>query len=137
MGSREYVIDCNVLIKWFFEEKDSNEAEYFYKEAKEGKIKLYSPSILELEFLGFLTRLGKSKNIENRYLEDYFDYFTELYEDKIINMVSLKNKRNEVLKMSLERGMKYFDAEYLYLSKMLNIELITFDKDLKKKQSKI
>ena len=137
MALKGCVIDCNVLIKWFFEEKDSNEAEFFYKEAKDGKIKLYSPSIVELEFLGVLTRLGRSKNIENRYLENYFDYFIELCENKMINLVSLKNKRNEILKMSLERKIRYFDAEYLYLSKMLDIELITFDKDLKKKQSKI
>jgi len=134
MASKEYVIDCNVLVKWFFEEKDSSKAELFYKEAKNGKLKLHSPNILELEFLGVLTKLGRSKDIENRFLENYFDYFIELCENKIINLVSLKNKRNEILKMSLANKIRYFDAEYLYLSKMLNIELITFDKDLKKKQ---
>ena len=31
------------------------------------------------------------------------------------------------------KKISYYDAEYLYLSKMLNLELLTFDKDLKKK----
>ena len=135
--SKIYVIDCNVIIKWFFDEEDSSQVDSLYDKAKSGEIELFAPSILELEFLGILTKLFRSKIMKKSILENSFSYFLEARQDKIINLVSLANKREEVFLMSLDNNIKYFDAEYLYLSQILNAELITFDKKLKKKQSKI
>ena len=134
---KTYVIDCNVIIKWFFNEEDSSQVDSLYDRAKSGEIELFAPSILELEFLGILTKLRRSKNMKRSILENSFSYFLDVCQDKIINLVSIANKRREVFLMSLDNNINYFDAEYLYLSKILNAELITFDKDLKKKQSKI
>lgn len=132
MSFKDIVIDCNVLTKWFFKEAGSKEAEVLYHDAKSGKVRLYSPAILELEFLGVLTRFNKLNKIKSNLLEEYYNSFTDLCEDEIINLVSLKTERGKVLKMSLLNDVRYFDAEYLYLSKVLNAELITFDKELKK-----
>ena len=134
---KTYVIDCNVIIKWFFNEEDSSQVDSLYDRAKSREIELFAPSILELEFLGILTKLRRSKNMKRSILENSFSYFLDVCQDKIINLVSMANRRREVFLMSLDNNINYFDAEYLYLSKILNAELITFDKNLKKKQSKI
>jgi len=135
--SKTYVIDCNVIVKWFFDEEDSDKVEFLYKEAKSGEIKLYAPEIIELEFLGVLTKLFTAKKTEKPFSRRSFLYFLEACEDKVINLISLVSKRKEIFEVALDKKIKYFDAEYLYLAKMLNAQLLTFDEDLKKKQSKI
>ena len=54
----------------------------------------------------------------------------------MLNIISLDVYRNEVLDLALDNKLSYFDAEYLFLSKKLQLDLITYDQQLKRIASK-
>ncbi len=134
MESKSYVIDCNFVLKWFFsDEEDSNTTMDFLTSAKEKKLNLYSPYLICIEFSNVLTKYYRKGNIPLNKCLIFNRDFQELYKKGIPKLVDLNSFRNEILDLALSKKNSYYDAEYLFLAKMLNAELLTFDKELKKK----
>ena len=128
-----FVVDCNVIVKCFIlEEEASSEAVNLLEKASRNEVILYAPGLIIVEFLNVLTKYNRLKTFETKESKKYFSVFLEDIEKKIINIYSLRNERNDVLDLALLEKISYFDAEYLYLSKKLKFELITYDKGLKK-----
>ena len=128
-----YVIDCNVIVKWFIPEKDSNIVAEFLEKAINKEITLYSTTIVVIEFANVLTKHYRKDLLTESECIRTFITFTKLINGKIINIIPLDTEKVEVLSLALESKLSYYDAEYLYLSKKLNINLVTFDKVLKSK----
>lgn len=127
-----YVIDCNVIVKWFIPEKDSDIISKLLEKATNKEIDLYAPTIILIEFVNVLTRHhGKSLLTENECTRAFIA-LTKIIKERVINTISLSTEQVEVLSLALESKLNYYDAEYLYLSRKLKLELITYDKDLKK-----
>ena len=134
MENKSYVIDCNFVLKWFFSsEKDSDICTDFLLEAKNKKIRLYSPDLIFAEFSNVLTKYYRKGDLSFSECLIYNKDFLGLCNENTPRVIGLSNFRNEILDLALSKKTSYYDGEYLYLSKMLNTELLTFDKELKKK----
>ena len=127
-----YVIDCNIIVKWFIPEKDSDVTIKLLEKAINKEIDLYSPTIILIEFANVLAKhYRKNLLTENECIRS-FTTLTQMMKEKTINTIPLGTEQIEVLSLALESKISYYDAEYLYLSRKLKTELITYDKHLKK-----
>lgn len=129
-----YVIDCSAVVKWFLiEEENAGNAVRFLEKATEREFLLFAPSILIIEFANVLSKCNKSKLMKIDKCKKHFNVFINyICNEKIINLISLQNNIDEILSLALVERISYFDAEYLYLSKKLKIDLITYDRQLKR-----
>lgn len=85
---------------------------------------LYEPTILRYE----LTSVARKKLI---YEQQSRDAVEEALQDALsMQMQFLEVDFIEVLGLSLERGLSTYDASYLYLAQLLDIPLVTFDRQL-------
>ena len=130
-NNNSYIVDCNVVVKWFLPEEHSEEALMLLDKSTKNELILHAPEIISLEFAGVLTRYNKLKLLTTQECKKYFDNFIKIINQNILN-ISLSGKQAEVLDLALQEMILYNDAEYLYLAKKLNLELITYDKQLKK-----
>ena len=131
-GTRSYVIDCNVAIKWFLIKEDSSEeALSFLIKATAREILLFAPTILAIEFANVLTKHNKQKSLDQIKCKKHFDQFKKVCDQKVITLITIDDKE-EMFKLALDETISYYDAEYLYLSKKLKFPLISYDKKLKK-----
>ena len=132
-GTESYVIDCNVAIKWFrLKEEHSEQALFLFEKAAKKELTLYSPAIIVTEFLNVLTKLNKIYSISIIEINKYFESFQTSCNQRIINLIYQRDNRDKILNLALTKKLSYYDAEYLYLSKELKLELITYDKHLKR-----
>ena len=132
-GNESYVIDCNVVIKWFrLKEEHSEQTLFLFEKAAKREVILYSPAIIATEFLNVLTKLHKRYSISIIEINKYFESFQKSCNQRIVNLICQDDNRDEILNLALAEKLSYYDAEYLYLSKKLKLELITYDKYLRK-----
>lgn len=127
-----FVVDCNVVVKWYFLEEHSESTKYLLESAVKKEIELYTPGVIIYEFANVLTKYNRQKIFSTSEFKDYYDAFIESCEMGIITIIPLDNERNNVLDLAFLKKISYYDAEYLYLAKKLKLSLITFDKHLKK-----
>ncbi len=133
LNKNSFIIDCNVVIKWFLLEEDNREYAYsFLERSRKNEIILYSPSIIMIEFANVLLKYFRLNILNKADCIEHYLYFTTLCEDKILNLMSLSDFVQEIITLGLKYKLSYYDAEYLYLSNQLNCKLITFDKQLAK-----
>lgn len=132
-----YVIDCNVVIKWFIKkENEVDDAIVFLEKARENKLKLYSPKIMLVEFANVMTKYRSLGILSKKECLDFFRDVLSISNQSLLTLVPLGNYTEEILNMAIEEKISYYDAEYLYLSRKLNFSLITFDKKLMKVASR-
>ena len=131
-----YVIDCNLIVKLFIPEKDSEIASKLLKKAINKEINLYSPAIILIEFANVLTRYYRKNLLTENECIKVFITFTKITKEKIVNIISLSTEKTEILSLAVKHKLSYFDAEYLYLSNKLKFDLITYDQQLKRVISK-
>jgi len=127
-----YVIDCNIIVKWFIPEKDSDVITKLLEKAINKEFDLYSPAIILLEFANVLTKYCRRNLLTESECTRAFITLTKMIKEKTINIIPLDTEKVEVLSLALESKLSYYDAEYLYLSRKLKASLITYDKTLKK-----
>lgn len=132
-----YVIDCNIIAKWFIEENDSDKALNFLERAIKNEIILYAPDLIENEFLNVLTKYNKLKTLTDKDCKKYFEAFNQLCNQQVVRIIPLNSYKNEIMNLALLQKTSYYDAEYLFLAKKLGFELITFDKYLSKVYEKV
>ena len=133
ISESSWIIDCNVVIKWFLiKEEDSSNALTLLQRAKDREIFLFAPAMILIEFGNVLTKHNKYNPTFKTNFIRYYQTFTGICDTKVLNLIPLENERQNVLDLALDEKISYFDAEYLYLSRKLKFELITYDKGLKK-----
>lgn len=129
---KSYVVDCNVIVKWFLAEEHSEKALLLLESAATSKVILYAPEIIRYEFTGVLTKYNKLKFLTSQECKKYFNELSKIIDQNILKLASLNNNLEEVFDLAIKETILYNDAEYLYLSKKLNADLITYDKHLSK-----
>ena len=132
MKKESFVIDCSAITKWFLVEEHSESALYFLQKTEKREINLYAPRIILIEFANVMAKQARIKSVPDEKCIKYLTTFLEMCKSKIINIINQEIFILEILDLSIKNKISYFDAEYLYLSKKLKYDLITFDKYLKK-----
>ncbi|MFO7798013.1 MAG: type II toxin-antitoxin system VapC family toxin [Promethearchaeia archaeon] len=124
---REIVIDANVVVKWFIEEKDSDKAILLRDKYIDGKIKFFVPPLLYFEVLN---ALKYSQLFEPRELRDA----GESLENYGFKVITIKNEiRNHMIKVAVDYDLSIYDASYIGLSIGLEKIFCTADEKIIKK----
>jgi len=123
----KFILDSSVIAKLFLKEKNSVEAMEMMSIAYSKNVKLMASKLLPFEvgnvFWKHLRNTGKngSELIKNLFLLD-IEYFP------------LDNDfACEVMKVSLEHDITYYDAAHVALSNKYKVPLVTVDKELLRK----
>jgi len=117
----ELVLDASVVIKWFLDEKLSDEAINYRRKHLEGKIALVAPSLLAFEVINALcTKSGVSIKTILSAIKVY--YFAKIKEyslnEKLAQRAAASSKKFKI---------SVYDASYLALAQSLNCSFITAD----------
>ena len=124
---KQIVIDANVVVKWFIEEKDSTKARILRDKYIGKEIKLITPSLLYFEVLN---ALKYSKLFNQAELNDA----GESLENYGFNIITIKKKiREQMVKIAVEHDLSIYDASYLGLSIAMETILCTADEKIIKK----
>lgn len=124
---REIVIDANVVVKWFIEEKDSDKAILLRDRYIDGKIEFYVPPLLYFEVLNALKYSQLFDPGELRHAGESLENYG-------FKVITIKNKiRNHMIKVALDYDLSIYDASYLSLSIGLEKILCTADEKIIKK----
>ena len=123
----QIVVDANVVVKWFIEEKDSSKARILRDKFIGKEIKLITPSLLYFEVLN---ALKYSKLFNQAELNDA----GESLENYGFNIITIKKKiREQMVKIAVEHDLSIYDASYLGLSIAMETILCTADEKIIKK----
>jgi len=124
--AKAYIIDASAVIKWFSDENenDLDKAKLLRNDYLNKRIYLIAPDILIAEIsnaLSYNPNFDREKvltAIDSLYLLDikFIRFSRKLIEDSVI--------------LRYEKNITIYDAIYLSLAKLLNIQFITADKKL-------
>jgi len=124
---RQIVIDANIVVKWFIEEKDSDKALFLRDRYIDGKVEFYVPPLLYFEVLN---ALKYSQLFEPRELKDA----GKSLENYGFKVITIKDAiRNHMIKVALDYDLSIYDAAYLGLSMGLEKLFCTADEKIIKK----
>ena len=124
---KQIVIDANVVVKCFIEEKDSTKARILRDKFIGKEIKLITPSLLYFEVLN---ALKYSKLFNQAELNDA----GESLENYGFNVITIKKKiREQMVKIAVEHDLSIYDASYFGLSIAIETILCTADEKIIKK----
>jgi len=121
---KKVAADASIIVKWFLEEKFSDEALKLRNDYIKGKIIIAVPSLLEYEVLNVL-KYGNVYDIDElkEIGEALNKYGFETYE-----------LEGELKKLTIESALRnkltIYDASYVALAKQLNTTLYTADEEL-------
>ena len=118
------VVDASVLGALIFGEPDAAEVVSLLDEAE-----IYVPTLLPYE----LASIARKKI--SRYPEQREALLQALALSLVMDMHLIEVNGLEVVDLALETGLTVYDASYLYLSRNLGMELITFDRRLRESAS--
>jgi len=131
------VLDVSAVVKWFVEEEESNEMRKIRDLYLKGKVAVYVPSLLFVEFANAL------RFVKGLTLTDVVNAVKALNLLRL-NVVSDLDVLDRAVELAFKTGITVYDAIYVALAKITNSKLITYDtelldkfKDLAKKASQI
>ncbi len=127
----EAVLDTNVVVKMFFEEEDSERADFLLSQFERGTLKIFIPSFLPIEFINVLwlrvrERLSTRPECE-AVLQDFLALLKNMY------VVAPTPLLDAVLAKSIELDHAAYDAAFIALANNLGIQFITADAKLYRK----
>ena len=126
----QIIVDANVIVKWFIEENNSNNAKILRSKFIDGEIELIAPSLLYFEVLN---ALKYSKLFTQAELNDA----GESLENYGFNIITIQKEIREfMIKIAVEYDMSIYDASYLGLSIAMGGTLYTADEKILKKLPK-
>jgi len=126
----QIIVDANVIVKWFIEENNSNNAKILRSKFIDGEIELIAPSLLYFEVLN---ALKYSKLFTQAELNDA----GESLENYGFNIITIQKEiREYMIKIAVEYDMSIYDASYLGLSIAMGGTLYTADEKILKKLPK-
>ena len=119
---KKVVLDTSVLIKWFIQEDDSNEALKLLEEIKSGTVRLVLPQVVLLELINAL--FWGNKYAEEGILKAISD-LNDLHPEIVIFDFQLAK---EVVRNVVGFKIATYDALFLALAQQKQIPLITADR---------
>lgn len=127
---KQIIVDANIVVKWFIEEKDSIKAKILRTKFIDGEIELIVPSLLFFEVLNAL-KYSKLFNLAE------LNEAGESLENYGFNVITIKKEiREQMVKIALEHDMSIYDASYLGLSITMGGIFYTADDKIIKKLPK-
>jgi len=131
------VLDASAVVKWFVEEEESNEMRKIRDLYLKGKVAVYVPSLLFVEFANAL------RFVKGLTLTDVVNAVKALNLLRL-NVVSDLDILDRAVELAFKTDITVYDAIYVALAKITNSKLITYDtellnkfKDLARKASQI
>ena len=131
------VLDASAVVKWFVEEEESNEMRKIRDLYLKGKVTVYVPSLLFVEFANAL------RFVKGLTLTDVVNAVKALNLLRL-NVVSDLDILDRAVELAFKTDITVYDAIYVALAKITNSKLITYDtellnkfKDLARKASQI
>ncbi|HUS60186.1 MAG TPA: type II toxin-antitoxin system VapC family toxin [Nevskiaceae bacterium] len=124
---RKLVLDASVALKWFFQEKNSDLAEILLKQIKKDEIKVFVPQIFFFELVNAVKTKAKSTH------KDVLEVINKIFS---LKLNSEKVNRKLLAKANFyaqKYDLTIYDASYLALAKVFEINLITADEKLRGK----
>ena len=127
------VVDTSVVIKWFFEEKGSKEAQKLKEDHLNGKLKLCTLDLLLYEFASAFKNY-KSKKIEEK---DFRIAITTLQSLALSSYSLGFHELSYLFNLSRKLNISIYDCSYILLSKKLHCPLYTADQKLHSAAKKV
>ncbi len=125
MERQEKIIDASVVIKWFAEEEDSENAIKLRNKHLSQETILIAPELIFLEVTNAL-----------RYKKDYSEKIKKANEDLWSFQLKVEKLSKELLDKAIEIAIKndftIYDSIYIALAQIYETELITADEKLLK-----
>lgn len=122
-----YVIDASLMLSALLpDEKMLEEYKKYFRLFEEGQIVLKSSELLKYEVGNSLKSAFRQKRIGKKLSGRLYDDFLKMN----IKYTDLDFK--EVLNLSINKNLSFYDASYLYLAKANKCKLLTLDKGLSK-----
>ena len=113
------IVDCSVLAAIVFNESLSSEAELLLRGSD-----LYAPVLLAYELAHVAQKKTADQPQNRRLISQALDWALDL------NIQWTWVDHSGALEIALETGLSTYDASYLWISRFLNIGLVTFDRHL-------
>ena len=130
MNLNRIIIDANVVVKWFIEEKDSNYALILRDKFINGEIELWAPPLLKFEVLNAL----KYSKLFNQ--EELNEVGVSLENYGIIIDAINGDVRKKMVDIALRHDLSIYDAAYVGLALHSKGILFTADEKIIKKLPK-
>ena len=124
------VVDASYLLAFFLPDEANEEGDQFFDAVKETDIKIHAPELIVYEIGNALAMAVRRKRLTLEQAEKIMSNFLKLN----INIIPINEM--ETLRLSATEKITYYDGGYLYLSKYLNISLMSADKKLSKLASR-
>ncbi|TFF88397.1 MAG: PIN domain-containing protein [Promethearchaeota archaeon] len=121
---KKVIVDANIIVKWFIEEKDSDMARILRDKFIDGDIEILVPSLLYFEVLNAL----KYSQLFNKIDLNNAGVSLENYGFKIISIK--KDIRKKMIEIALDYDISIYDAAYIGLSKATGYVLFTADEKI-------
>jgi len=116
---KKVVLDTSVIVKWFSEEKGSQEAKEYLRQLQQGKINIFLPELAKYELANALL---KGKGLPVLVAEQALSLFYSL---PINFVVETKLAAKLSYKLAQKLKITYYDACFLALADRLKAILVT------------
>ncbi|MGV9172914.1 MAG: type II toxin-antitoxin system VapC family toxin [Promethearchaeia archaeon] len=124
---KEIVVDANVIVKWYIEEKNSEQAQMLQMKFIERELDLIVPSLFYFEVLNAL-------KYSNLFIQQELNQAGESLENYGFTIITIEKEiRKQMVKIAINHDISIYDAAYIALSIMIDKPLFTADEKIKKK----
>jgi len=127
------VLDTNVVVKMFFQEDDSDRADFLLSRFERGALKIFVPSFLPIEFVNVLWLRVREKLSTRSECEAVLEDFLAIL--KNMDAVAPTPLLDAVLAMSIELDHAAYDAAFMALANDIGVQFVTADAKLYRKLS--
>ncbi len=115
------ILDASVILKWFLDESESNIALDIKESHVTGKVTIVVPDIVIYE-------VGNALRYEPEFSPDEVNScLEELYELNIDIIAPLSDIVNLTTEISYQKDITFYDATYIALAQLLNLQFVTAD----------
>lgn len=119
-----FVIDASFVLAFLLDEGNVEVESIFEKQAL-GEVRFIAPTLLKYEVGNCLRTKLLRKKLKKERAKKLYQFFLA------IKIEEVSPNFDYVLNLALEKNLTYYDASYLYLSKINKISLLTLDNSLK------
>lgn len=129
----KFVVDTNVVLKLFFPEDDTDTAVLLFRRLESGKIHIFVPDLLPVEFINILWVKLKQGNADLDFCHAVLGKFLDLLAK--LTIVASAAFAEAILDASVRHNHPAYDMAFLELADSLDIPFITADASLCRKLS--
>ncbi len=123
---KDVVLDCSVVVPWFFPEKDSRHASSMFREFKEGGFRALAPALLQEEFGNAAWKKVQQKKCAYRDALKQIKNFAALP----IVYYPTEDMLTLAFELACKESLTLYDSLYMFLALRLKASIASFDKHI-------